>query len=453
MKFIIKIDRDEFDQEFKYLFTSIARSFLGNLTDQEIFDHFFNNDFYNSDIYKIAKKISKALNTLSNREFLKLIIDEFNIPMQILSIGNVNEGLIRIEYLLNIADNLAELGYDVYSFTEYVEMVIEKDLKITYSVDNETGDAVRIMTIHQSKGLEFNICYYAGLFKGFNKGDLRNRFVFDEILGIIVPYYKDGINETILKDLYKDKVLTEDISERIRLLYVAMTRTKEKMILLNTYKEVNKMKKHSNNFSEFINQLSFLDTKIVKINKDDVPITKDYQIVKVSNFKEKIKLTHPLVVEEVNIETKKEMPTRFSKDSINLVSESEQRNIDFGNKIHYLLEVIDLQNPDLDSLDLQPDISQKIKSFLNSPLLENIKDAKVFQEYQFTNNNTTGIIDLILEFSDKIILIDYKLKNLDDPAYIKQTLGYKEFLENKTKKQVFPYLYSLIDENYILVGE
>ena len=88
------------------------------------------------------------------------------------------------------------------------------------------------MNIHKSKGLEFSICYFAGYSSKFNRQDINNLINFDKDFGFILPFYDDGIGSTIVKELYKIKYNREDISERIRLFYVALTRAKEKMIMI-----------------------------------------------------------------------------------------------------------------------------------------------------------------------------------------------------------------------------
>ena len=74
------------------------------------------------------------------------------------------------------------------------------------------------------------------------------------------------------------------------------------------------------------------------------------------------------------------------------------------------------------------------------------------QEYEFVEDNYDeekhGIIDLMMEYGDYIDIIDYKLKNIDDEAYIKQLNGYKNYIEKITNKKVNIYLYSIIDESY-----
>ena len=59
-----------------------------------------------------------------------------------------------------------------------------------------------------------------------------------------------------------------------------------------------------------------------------------------------------------------------------------------------------------------------------------------------------GIIDLMIENDDNIIIIDYKLKNIDDDAYKKQLEGYKEIIEKRSNKKIELYLYSILDETY-----
>ena len=82
-------------------------------------------------------------------------------------------------------------------------------------------------------------------------------------------------------------------------------------------------------------------------------------------------------------------------------------------------------------------------------------DAKFYKEYEFIyeeeNNTYHGIIDLMIEYDDEIIIIDYKLKNIDDENYRKQLNGYKSYIEKLTKKNVSTYLYSIMDSVFLEV--
>ena len=97
------------------------------------------------------------------------------------------------------------------------------------------------MTIHKSKGLEYHICYFPGLYETFNTLEIKERFSYDKDFGLILPVCQNGIRSTIYKKMYKEKYLEEEISEKIRLLYVALTRAKEKMIFIGNIKRWKKL--------------------------------------------------------------------------------------------------------------------------------------------------------------------------------------------------------------------
>ena len=460
MNFIIKTNKKEYDTNFKYYFTSIARSYLFRLNDDEIFNIFQEKDFYNNEIFKISKSISDNLENLTNEEFIIEIVDKFNIIEKTISTGNIEASMIRIEYLLNLSKNLTELGYTPYELADYIKEMVEGKNEIKYSLNTSAGNNVKIMNIHKSKGLEFHICYYSGLHKAFNISDLKQLFTVDNELGIIAPYVDKTPKETIYKYLLKDKYMKEEIAEKIRLFYVAMTRCKEKMILVTslTDKEKNKI----NNLVEDNIRLkykSFLDILnsikenikeyIVDIDLDKQNITKEYNEIKENNYQKLLQKNNiKLDKRKIKIDSKIEEEKHFSKTINKLITKEEYKNMEFGDYLHYLLEIIDFKNPDLKDIDNF--YKEKINNFLNQELLKNIKEANIYKEYEFINetNNETyhGIIDLMLEYNDHIDIIDYKLKNIEDNAYQEQLNGYKNYIEKKFNKKTNIYLYSIIDD-------
>ena len=459
MNYIIKINKKEYDINFKYYFTSIARSYLFRLSDDEIFNIFQEKNFYNNEIFKISKSISDNLENLTNEEFITEIVNKFNIIEKTITTGNIEASMIRIEYLLNLSKNLTELGYTPYELADYIKEMVEGKNEIKYSLNTSAGNNVKIMNIHKSKGLEFHICYYSGLHKAFNISDLKQLFTVDNELGIIAPYVDKTPKETIYKYLLKDKYMKEEIAEKIRLFYVAMTRCKEKMILVTslTDKEKNKI----NNLVEDNIRLkykSFLDILnsikenikeyIIDIDLDKQNLTKEYNEIKENNYqkllqKNNIKLNKRKIEINTNIEEQK----HFSKTINKLITKEEYKNMEFGTEMHYLLELIDFKNPDLKDIDSF--YKEKINNFLNQELLKNIKEANIYKEYEFIsekdNETYHGIIDLMLEYNDHIDIIDYKLKNIEDNAYQEQLNGYKNYIENKLNKKTNIYLYSILE--------
>lgn len=459
MNFIIKINKKEYDINFKYYFTSIARSYLFRLSDDEIFNIFQEKDFYNNEIFKISKSISDNLENLTNEEFITEIVNKFNIIEKTIKTGNIEASMIRLEYLLNLSKNLTELGYTPYELADYIKEMVEGKNEIKYSLNTSSGNNVKIMNIHKSKGLEFHICYYSGLHKAFNISDLKQLFTVDNELGIIAPYVDNTPKETIYKYLLKDKYMKEEIAEKIRLFYVAMTRCKEKMILVTSLTD--KEKDRVNNLVEDNIRLkykSFLDILnsikenikeyIINIDLDKQNLTKDYNEIKENNYQKLLQKNNiKLDKRKIEIDSKIEEEKHFSKTINKLITKEEYKNMEFGDYLHYLLELIDFKNPDLKDIDNF--YKEKINNLLNQELLKNIKEANIYKEYEFIseNDNETyhGIIDLMLEYKDHIDIIDYKLKNIEDNAYQEQLNGYKNYIEKVKNKKVNIYLYSIMD--------
>ena len=95
-------------------------------------------------------------------------------------------------------------------------------------------------------------------------------------------------------------------------------------------------------------------------------------------------------------------------------------------------------------------IRNKINKFLNSFLFIEKERNKYLREYAFTFKDNdieyNGIIDLIIETPNNIYIVDYKLKNVTDDAYIKQLSIYNKFISTKSRKPITMILYSIIDE-------
>ena len=304
------------------------------------------------------------------------------------------------------------------------------------------------MTIHASKGLEYPICYYAGLATKTNRQDLNDRFLFDKDLGIIVPYDIDGIGPTIYKSFYKEKYIAEEIAERIRLFYVALTRAREKMILVTKNLD-NKIKEDMTSFNDFLSYIyPKIENKIKEVDLESLELTRNYNLIKDSNFKDHLKPSNVVIaVNELSIDNSMLEESHYSKHSMALIDEDTKKKMEFGLKVHECLELLDFNNPNYNNIE--PFIKNKIELMLKQDIFKYLSKAKIYKEYEFidedNNSISHGIIDLMLVYDDHIDIIDYKLKNIDDEAYIKQLNGYKKYIENKLNKDTNIYLYSIMD--------
>ena len=455
---LVKINNNELDNDFIHAFISVLRSFIFEYTDEEIFELYSNNNYLNDKVFKELKEIN--INSYTTKEIINILIDKFNIIDKLNRIGNIENNLIIIEYLLNYLDTKEEIGLSIEDISIYLEDILEKKYDIKFSSNKESSNSVKIMTIHKSKGLEYSICYYAGLYKDFNIRDIQDNFLFDKKYGIVTPYFNNGIGDTIYKDLIKDNYIKEEISEKIRLFYVALTRAKEKMIILcdlngEEYSNFNEsglvediIRLRYRSFSDIIMSIqSKLSNYVTNIT--DIDMTSDYKLIKQYNFKDYID-TNDIKLEVKELEKDNELleSKTYSKHTNELITEEIKANMEYGTKVHYELEVLDFNNPNTSD--------KNILKFLESDLLKNISKGKIYKEYEFMyekdNTINHGIIDLMIEYPDYIDIIDYKLKNIEDENYIKQLKGYKEYIENKTNKSVNLYLYSIIDNKYDLIS-
>ena len=458
LKFVIKIANHEYDTTFKYLFVSLMRSFIINETDDNIFKYFLNNNFKDNELYKKSYEISKKINNISVNELLNVIIKEFDFYEKLITIGNIDTSIIKIDKILDMANSLGTLGYTPRMFSEHLDKLVKENYTMKYQVNNDFGDAVKIMTIHKSKGLEYHVCYFPNMYKRFNLGELNEKFLYNNKIGIVTPFFDEGIGETIYKTLLKNDYLLEEISEKIRLFYVAVTRAKEKMVVVLPNKDIDDLdnevvlkdekKEGYRTLGDLIYSIrNRLDGYITKVELDKLKMSKDYNIIASGNFESSIsKNDTKLDVKNINISNIEIESSSFSKKMHELIDMETKNNIELGLKMHEILENTDFKN--MTKLD-NDFYQEKIDKLVNSDLFKNIKDAKIYKEYEFVyvkdDTKYHGIIDLMLEYDDHIDIVDYKLKNVDDDKYILQLKGYQEFVRSNSGKPVSLYLYSIID--------
>lgn len=449
---IIKINNKEYDDLFKYYFTSVSRSFIQKLSDEEIFDIIKNNKYYDTELFKICKSIN--INEISSNKLLELIIDKFNYYEKIITTNNIQERILKIEYLKDLSVNLSNIGYTPIDFSLYLNDMLREEV-IEYSLNSNFSNSVKILNIHKSKGLEYNICYFTGLSKKNNNSDIKARFLVDDKFNLITPYVNSGVKNTILKDLLIDSYTRDNISEKIRLFYVALTRAKEKMVLIlpnnnkvesfNSLVPIENRLKYSS-ISDMLDSIKLvLEPYIKPIDFNKVKLTHDYDKIKKYNYKKEITGSNIKINKKVNnISYELIEESRFSKHTKKLITQEEYTYMKEGVYLHYIFETEDFKttkNPYVLKF-----LEQIDKDYIN-----------VYKEYEFIYEDDKeikhGFIDLMLEYNSYINIVDYKMKNITDDAYLKQLNGYKKYIETISKKQVNIYLYSILDNKLQILND
>ena len=452
LKLLINRRDNNLDVEFKYAFVSILRSYLFRETDQVIFDCVTNNN-YDGSLINILDRIIENIDSLSLNEIIYMIVDEFDFYNKIILVGDVVNRSNRITSIINIFNSLSEMGYTIDDAYNYLNEIIDGDNKIEVKELDTFEDSVTLMTIHGSKGLEFPICYFASLHNEFNIRDVNDRILYNDKYGIVCPYYKEGIGNTFVKDLVRDEYIREEISEKIRLFYVALTRAKEKFIIVTSLPDKPTLTlSKTNKLLDFINYIKDdLSSYIKELDIESLNINRDYNLIKKTNYKNSINKSNELIeFKNINIENSLLHKEKISKETHELIDKSTKDKMRFGTLIHEVLELIDFNNPDLDSLELDDYYKDKIKKFISLIDLDNI--VNTYKEYEFLYEDDGsiyhGIIDLLLEYPDKYMIIDYKLKNTNDDNYVKQLESYKKYIGLKTNKPIDIYLFSIIDGTF-----
>ncbi len=134
--------------------------------------------------------------------------------------------------------------HGLFQFIRYVERLLKYEIDYgEASSVGENDNAVRIMSIHKSKGLEFPVVFLGGMGKSFNNMDAREKIVFHPDYGIgpeCIDVETRTKIPTLMKRAIQGKLVLDNLGEELRILYVALTRAKEKVIMIGTVKDAQK---------------------------------------------------------------------------------------------------------------------------------------------------------------------------------------------------------------------
>ncbi len=427
-------------------------------------------------------------------------------------VGGLSNGEVRtmnLNLLCERANVFSQKGYrGVSHFISYVKTMIESDNEYSLpKLISENDNVVNIMSIHKSKGLEFPVVFLCESNLQFNKMDLSKPLIFDEEFGIamdIVDIKRHLKYTPYVKKAMCEKKFNELISEEIRLLYVALTRAKYKLIIIGS-KAIDEVVDDTSDSNAYNIKLKkcYLDMILTNVNgiaeakiynisdvlgmdeefyeeKSDNKIINDYSefyddISKRLSFKypytySKFVPSKKSISEVISIDDEIKLTSfNFKDDKIS----SSQR----GTLIHFVLQNINLDNVEsVDAISLQIDSMinngifdgkykdvidiEAIYSFFCSDIGKRMLNSnQIYREFKFcvdlpanelgyeANDETIlvqGVIDCCFIENDHFIIIDYKTGSLKE-KYKKQLELYRHCLEISTGRSVKEtHIYPLI---------
>ena len=169
-------------------------------------------------------------------ELLEEIIEKTGYGTYILAMPGGGQRAANVEMLVERAASFEGTSYKgLFNFVRYIEQLKKYDVDYGEAgILDEQSDTVRIMSIHKSKGLEFPVVFTAGMGKQFNTQDTKGSIVLHPEWGVgldCIDLEKRTKSPTFLKKIIQEETALENLAEELRVLYVAMTRAKEKLIL------------------------------------------------------------------------------------------------------------------------------------------------------------------------------------------------------------------------------
>lgn len=399
---------------------TVLRSNIGKFTDDELveirlsdkYDNFY-SAMQKAKINvgeKLQEKIEKFLINLEKwrKEQEYLALDEFIWKLYSDTgyynyVGLMPNGELRqanLKMLFERAKQFETASFKgLYNFINFIEKLklSSGDLGSAKLI-GENDDVIRIMSIHKSKGLEFPVVFLCNTGKQFNLMDLNKNILLHQELGIGVKYInydKQVQYDTLSKSAIRSKVFTETLSEEMRILYVALTRAKEKLYItgtMNDYeKEIEKMNIQVERYSKNGNKINQILIKKYKKYLDWINLvylyekgnTKDLIEYNVLEQEEILKKCKKIEQEEIDVA---KMLEEHKKDEEEIKKIEEILNFEYKHKrattIPTMSSVTQIKQMKDNIKDSKVEIKDKEKAIQKSDKSQLLKEYKVEKEHK-----------------------------------------------------------------------
>ncbi|MBY7025819.1 MULTISPECIES: helicase-exonuclease AddAB subunit AddA [Clostridium] len=375
-------------------------------------------------------------------------------------VGAMPNGVLRqanLKILFQRARQFSETSFKgLFNFINFINKLTKSSGDMgSAKILGENEDVVRIMSIHKSKGLEFPVVFLAGCGKNFNLMDLNNKILYHEELGL-GPEYINLENRTSIttlpKEAIKKRMKLETLSEEMRVLYVAFTRAKEKLIITGAVRNAEK------SIEKWINS-AVLDKDVI------LP----YEISKGKSYLDWIGMALCKHKDGKILRKKLGFSSEMCKDDLSMWK------ISIWNK--YELDMYDELDENQEELDvkisiLDKDVNKKVKSEVyrrlgyeyefkeSTKLTSNISVSDLKRRNMNDNIDTLEIFDLEEE--------DNKNKDVITPKFLQEKKGISsaergtaihfamkkiDFSKVGTLKEIKEQLNELYEEEFILQEE
>lgn len=466
---LIKLIKYPFD---KLNLLAVLKSPIFCFSDLDIYNIKDKLDIYEIEEFKNIKELIDNLDTYSIFDILKFIYKEYKIieifslyPDSVQKIENLNK-------LLKMASNFDRNNFQFRDFIEF----LDKNKEETENIILDDKNFIKIMTIHKSKGLEAKVVIIPYLLDKYRDDDSG----FHNIDNLMVKIKNN--NRLIAKssNFDENKVKYKIKCSEKRLLYVAFTRSKEKLILLANEKEYDNRRSHDSLSKEIFSLIQNIKNTYEE-NFEEKTLKSIENINYWDNIKNEQKDLSEKIILLENIEKKRieDYEKSIMNKNISSVSQLmktekiedyENNNVneydnyiktysaELGTLVHKVLEsfsfkkdknlakeeilsIINSQK-NLVNYNVLNDAKEIILNFLDSKNYNEISDSNIlFKELPFTlkenDKYIEGIIDLVYEKNNKIIIMDYKTNRIKDKEELEKNYKIQKDYYKKAIKLIF----------------
>lgn len=417
----------------RHAYASIRKSYLHDDSDEEIYNALKDDQYLKEDFYLDAVKHHEEVTSSSVLSAYDFFFEHYHFLDRINRKSKVKASLTLLSSIRDQAISMDRLNYSFEDFATYFSNLKAMKLSSKDTGERRSGEAVKLFSIHKSKGLQYPIVYLPSLESRFNLKDSSGTWFLSPTYGAGIPN-KGPANPLLWLNKAMEKKASVD--EEVRKFYVAATRAEELLVFVETSK-----KNKEGEEKDFAKEEYSCYRNILARSGIDQGV-KTENVIKIEGVRytpeEKKSETLPLHFRRIEPQLKENKKASPSKKTL-FDDSFEKRK--YGLRMHRYMEILDFDQGDTSFISNKNE-RERIEKILKLPLFSEKKDRRTFKEYSYINEDgSNGIIDLMFVYADKVVIIDYKSSYIDDPAYISQVSQYCE----KAKA-----LFSLPVEGYLL---
>lgn len=440
---------------------AVLRSVVGGLSNEEIaivkaktnakclYDAIVEyKDYYHNEI---AQKLEGFINKINDfrkivpftpiHELIRKVLADTGYYSYVYAMDDGDKRRMNLDMLVEKAIAYENTSYKgLFNFIRFVERMVKYDIDFGEAVASGVNDDyVKVMTIHKSKGLEFPVVFVAGMGQQFNMSDIKGKLLIHSEYGIAPDFIDTNMRvkcPTLMKNVIASKIKEETIAEELRILYVALTRAREKLILTGTMSDVGKkLEKYSMVFGNETNTFTYNRIEsastyfdlVVPALMDDVgfgQVLEDYDIEQESiNFDAQYWNVSALNLKEyIGREAGKEIENRVMKDEI--LSWGDREKKVFSQKLlDKLRKERNYEYAYKDELDMKGKVSvSELKKY------DAIDDIEEIEDDELSWDDFCGMYS---EITDETGILDTKEYDKNSTVGVEEEEYVPEFIKGK----------------------